>query len=96
MVQRAGRTRLFCKTASPLRVAGEVWQQQLDCHIAIEPLVGGAPDLANGTGSEQVANGIGTQTFALSKTPSVGGHRTGQPLERRPLEKRPRALDCRE
>ena len=61
VVERGEEPRLALETGQPFRVAGEGVGERLDGHVAAEPGVAGAVDLAHAAGAEGSENLVGSE-----------------------------------
>src|SRR4249920_38677 len=69
-----------------------MWKQQLDRHIAPEPLVARPPHLAHPACSEPSLDGVGGDAIAGLNAPSLAGNLPREDIERRGREKVARLL----
>ena len=96
VIERAGGARLVLERAHAFGGVRRVRQEQLDRHVAPEPLVARPPHLAHPAGAQPLLDGVGGDPIAGLDAPPLAGDLPREDVERGRGEKVARLLHGRQ
>ena len=92
VIERAGGARLALERAHPFFGVRRMREEELDGHVAPEPLVARPPHLAHPTRSQPSLDGVGGDPIARLDAPALAGDLPREDIERGSGEKVARLL----